>query len=95
MQVLPNLWFVMEILLVGGCLSAQYLVSWIIERLYGVEKRKEVLKEIAPTGQSDIYERLIRSSIQEGIQSQIVLMTLGDDRSIAATYVNGHLVYSS
>jgi len=52
----------------GGCLSATYLVGWVIECLYGVEKRKEALKSIIPTGQSDIYERLISSSIQEGLQ---------------------------
>lgn len=52
----------------GGCLSATYLVGWVIECLYGVEKRKEALKSIIPVGQSDIYERLISSSIQEGRQ---------------------------
>jgi putative intracellular protease/amidase len=51
----------------GGCLSAQYLVGWAIERLYGVEKRKETLKAILPAGQQDIYENLITSSIQDGM----------------------------
>lgn len=51
----------------GGCLSAQYLVGWVVERLYGKEKRIETLKPILPTGQSDIYERLINTSIQEGL----------------------------
>lgn len=52
----------------GGCLSAQYLVGWVIERLYGVEKRREALKSLMPVGQSDIYEQLITSSIKEGMQ---------------------------
>ena len=52
----------------GGCLSAQYLVGWVIECLYGAEKRREALKEIAPAGQSEIYERLATSSIQEGMK---------------------------
>lgn len=51
----------------GGCLSATYLIGWVIERLYGTEKRRESLKEIIPTGQYDIYEKLITSSIQEGM----------------------------
>lgn len=53
----------------GGCLSAQYLIGWIIEKLYGVEKRKEILKMIAPAGQYEIYEKLVTSSIQKSIQS--------------------------
>jgi len=52
----------------GGCLSATYLVGWIVECLYGVEKRKETLKPIIPVGQIDIYDQLITSSIQEGMK---------------------------
>lgn len=53
----------------GGCLSALYLIGWIVERLYGVEKRRETLKEVLPTGQHIIYEKLITSSIQEGVMN--------------------------
>lgn len=52
----------------GGCLSATYLVGWVIERLYDVEKRREALKPIIPVGQSEIYEKLITSSIEEGME---------------------------
>lgn len=51
----------------GGCLSAVYLVGWIVERLYNIEKRRETLKPIIPTGQKDFFEKLITSSIQEGV----------------------------
>ncbi|NNM58520.1 MAG: thiamine biosynthesis protein ThiJ [Legionellales bacterium] len=51
----------------GGCLSAQYLVGWIIESLFGIEKRKETLKPILPAGQQELYEKLITASIQEGM----------------------------
>ncbi len=51
----------------GGCLSAVYLVGWIVETLFGAEKRKEALREIIPAGQSDIYARLIESSIRDGM----------------------------
>ena len=47
----------------GGCLSAQYLVAWIVERQYGSLKRKEVLREIAPVGQVGIYESLVTRSM--------------------------------
>jgi transcriptional regulator GlxA family with amidase domain len=49
----------------GGCLSAQYLVGWFVERLYGIEKRQETLRPIIPVGQTDIYEKLITSTIEE------------------------------
>lgn len=48
----------------GGCLSAIYLVGWVIERLFGLKKRRELLIDIFPTGQRDIYEQLITASIQ-------------------------------
>lgn len=51
----------------GGCLSAQYLTSWIIERFFSIERRNAILKMLAPTGQSDLYERLITTSIEEGM----------------------------
>ena len=52
----------------GGCLSAVYLVGWIVETLFGTEKRKEALREIIPAGQSDLYARLIESSIRDGMK---------------------------
>ena len=51
----------------GGCLSAIYLIGWMVERLFGTAKRKETLRELIPAGQGDIYDRLIESSIQEGM----------------------------
>lgn len=51
----------------GGCLAAIYLVGWFVERIYNTEKRRETLKAIIPTGQLDIYEKLITSSIEEGL----------------------------
>ena len=51
----------------GGCLAASYLVGWFVERLFGIEKRRETLREIIPAGQNEIYENLIASSIQQGM----------------------------
>ena len=51
----------------GGCLSAVYLVGWVIELLYGANKRNELIKEVLPVGQQALYESIILSSIQEGL----------------------------
>jgi putative intracellular protease/amidase len=55
----------------GGCLSAVYLVGWVVEFLYGQEKRDDVLKEILPVGQGHIYGPLISSSIRQGMSGGI------------------------
>lgn len=52
----------------GGCLSALYLVGWMVETLYGAAKRREALRQLIPAGQSETYERLIASSIREGMK---------------------------
>ncbi|HEY6895931.1 MAG TPA: DJ-1/PfpI family protein [Rhodocyclaceae bacterium] len=50
----------------GGCLSAVYLVGWMVETLFDQNKRKDALREVIPAGQSHIYEQLIESSIHGG-----------------------------
>ncbi len=50
----------------GGCLSAQYLVGWVIEKLCGSQKKKELLQEIFPVGQINLYENLLNTTIQAG-----------------------------
>lgn len=47
----------------GGCLSATYLTGWVVEKLYGKAIRQQVLKEILPVGQTDIFEGLIDSTL--------------------------------
>lgn len=53
----------------GGCLSAIYLVGWVVEKLFGQEKRDETLKEIFPVGQHDIFQSMISSAVYRGIKS--------------------------
>ncbi|NMH64249.1 DJ-1/PfpI family protein [Shewanella salipaludis] len=48
----------------GGCLSSVYLIGWVAERLFDEAKRKEVLRQLIPAGQQEIYEELIGSSIK-------------------------------
>jgi len=50
----------------GGCLAALYLVGWMVERLFGAEKSLETLRPVLPSGQYDLYEQLIASSIRQG-----------------------------
>jgi transcriptional regulator GlxA family with amidase domain len=49
----------------GGCLSALYLTGWLAERLYDASKRCEIHRQLIPAGQADIYEALIKSSIED------------------------------
>ena len=53
----------------GGCLSAVYLVGWVVEVLFGSGKRNEALREIIPAGQSAAYNHLIESSIRDGMKA--------------------------
>jgi len=50
----------------GGCLAALYLVGWVAERLLGKEKCLETLRPVLPSGQYDIYEKVIVSSLEQG-----------------------------
>ena len=49
----------------GGCLSALYLTGWLAERLYGESKRREIHRQLIPAGQADVFENLIKSSIED------------------------------
>lgn len=39
----------------GGCLASQYLATWFIARLAGVEAARSALHYVAPVGEKDIY----------------------------------------
>lgn len=39
----------------GGCLASQYLATWIIARLEGVEAAKSAMHYVAPVGEKDDY----------------------------------------
>lgn len=53
----------------GGCLSAVYLIGWVVEMLFGSAKRAEALRELIPAGQQPTFEHLIESSIREGMSA--------------------------
>lgn len=39
----------------GGCLASQYLASWIIARLEGIEAAQSAMHYVAPVGEKDQY----------------------------------------
>ena len=41
----------------AGCLSAQYLVGWVIETLAGQEEKEKVLSYIQPVGEGLFFEK--------------------------------------
>lgn len=46
----------------GGCLGAQYLASWVIARLEGIEAARAALHYVAPVGEKEEYiERMLRN----------------------------------
>jgi transcriptional regulator GlxA family with amidase domain len=46
----------------GGCLASQYLATWIIARLEGVEAARSAMHYVAPVGEKDDYvSRAIRN----------------------------------
>lgn len=45
----------------GGCLASQYLATWVIARLEGVETAQNAMHYVAPVGEKDDYvERAMR-----------------------------------
>ncbi|MDV6903792.1 thiamine biosynthesis protein ThiJ [Pseudomonas aeruginosa] len=51
----------------GGCLAALYLVGWMVESLFDIEKRRTTLLPVLPAGQQELYEALIGLSIRQGL----------------------------
>lgn len=51
----------------GGCLAALYLVGWMVESLFDIEKRRATLLPVLPAGQQELYEALIGLSIRQGL----------------------------
>ena len=39
----------------GGCLASQYLASWVIARLAGIEAARSAMHYVAPVGEKDQY----------------------------------------
>jgi transcriptional regulator GlxA family with amidase domain len=51
----------------GGCLASQYLATWFIARLAGVEAARSALHYVAPVGEKDIYTERAMENISRFI----------------------------
>jgi len=47
----------------GGCLASQYLASWFIARLDGIEAAREAMHYVAPVGEKDEHIQRMLSNI--------------------------------
>lgn len=46
----------------GGCLASQYLASWVIARLEGIEAARSAMHYVAPVGEKELYiERMLQN----------------------------------
>ena len=48
----------------GGCLSSQYLATWVIARTEGVEAARTAIHYVAPVGEKDSYVNRALSHVQ-------------------------------
>jgi transcriptional regulator GlxA family with amidase domain len=62
-QILEQPFFAKDnIATAGGCLASQYLASWVIARLEGIDAAKNAMQYVAPVGEKDEYiERMLRN----------------------------------
>ena len=58
----------------GGCLASQYLATWIIARLEGIEAAESAMHYVAPVGEKEDYvKRAMRNITPYLPQKQIAL----------------------
>jgi transcriptional regulator GlxA family with amidase domain len=50
----------------GGCLASQYLATWVITRLAGVDAAADAMHYVAPVGEKDDYVQRALSRVSEG-----------------------------
>jgi hypothetical protein len=52
----------------GGCLSAQYLASWVIARLEGIDAAQAAMHYVAPVGEKEEYVTRMMNNITPYLQ---------------------------
>jgi len=58
----------------GGCLASQYLASWVIARLEGVEAAQSALHYVAPVGEKEDYiARMMRNVHPTCVRHRLLL----------------------
>ena len=56
----------------GGCLSSQYLVTWLLARLKGLDAAREVLHYFAPVGEKQAFIDRALAHVLPTLQEQAV-----------------------
>ena len=56
----------------GGCLSSQYLVTWLLARLKGLDAAREVLHYFAPVGEKQAFIDRALAHVLPKLQDQVV-----------------------
>ena len=63
----------------GGCLASQYLATWVIARLEGIEAARSAMHYVAPVGEKDDYVaramRNITPFLEGGAQAVVERLT--------------------
>ena len=57
----------------GGCLSSQYLVTWLLARLKGLDAAREVLHYFAPVGEKQAFIDRALAHVLPTLQEQAVV----------------------
>lgn len=53
----------------GGCLSSMYLAAWVVARLEGLDKAKEVINYVAPVGEKELFVSQVLKNIGHYLES--------------------------
>ncbi|HCA5287334.1 TPA: DJ-1/PfpI family protein [Acinetobacter nosocomialis] len=53
----------------GGCLSSMYLAAWVVARLEGLDKAKEVINYVAPVGEKELFVSQVLKNIGNYLES--------------------------
>ena len=64
----------------GGCLASQYLASWVIARLEGIEAARGAMHQVAPVEEEDEYS--------ERMPYNVMPYLTGDQDPVAAGHGN-------
>ncbi|MBK6007109.1 DJ-1/PfpI family protein [Ramlibacter ginsenosidimutans] len=48
----------------GGCLASQYLATWLIARLQGIEAARSAMHYVAPVGEKDLFVTRALQNVQ-------------------------------
>lgn len=56
----------------GGCMSSQYLATWVISKLAGIEEAQKAINYVAPVGQKEEYTRRIMKVIEPFMENAVI-----------------------